>query len=126
MFFCFFLFLLALAFSQVQRSQCLLEAYVFWHTFFFFSFVFFLQLSVNCAGTRTYSTVGMRSGMREAKQKLEGRSLSIHHGPKTKESLRNSCISVVVVVVVVGGGEHWNYNLDPSRKRNICVFFFFL
>ena len=103
-----------------------MEAYVFWHTFFFFFFfVFFLQLSVNCVRTHTYSTVGMRSGMREAKQKLEGRSLSIHHGPKTKESLRDSRISVAVVVVGGGGAEHWNYNLDPSRKRNICVFFFF-
>lgn len=52
-FFCcfFFSFLLALALSQVQRSQCLVEAYVFWHTF---------SVSVNYARTRTYSTVGMR------------------------------------------------------------------
>lgn len=31
--FFFYLFFQALAFSQVQRSHCLVEAYVFWHVF---------------------------------------------------------------------------------------------
>lgn len=100
LFFYFFSFLLALVFSQVQRSQCLVEAYVFWHTF---------SVSVNYARTRTYSTVGMRFGMIKANR--SGKSLECVHPSQSTKKVWGIHVFLLLLLLVNTGATR-----NPSRN----------